>query len=76
MDPNDIESVNVLKDAASAAIFGMRGANGVVVVTTKRGKQDKTSIKYSGNVSIQSPTKLPEFANSYDYARLYNTFMG
>lgn len=48
MDPNDIESVNVLKDAASAAIFGMRGANGVVVVTTKRGKQDKTSIKYSG----------------------------
>ena len=61
MDPNDIESVNVLKDAASAAIFGMRGANGVVVVTTKRGKQDKTSIKYSGNVSIQSPTKLPEF---------------
>lgn len=76
MDPNDIESINVLKDAASAAIFGMRGANGVVVITTKRGTQDKTTIKYSGNVSIQSPTKLPEFANSYDYARLYNTYTG
>lgn len=76
MDPNDIESINVLKDAASAAIFGMRGANGVVVITTKRGAKEKASIKYSGNVSIQSPTKLPEFANSYDYARLYNQYMG
>lgn len=76
MDPNDIESINVLKDAASAAIFGMRGANGVVVITTKRGTKDKANIKYSGNVSIQSPTKLPEFANSYDYARLYNQYMG
>ena len=76
MDPNDIESINVLKDAASAAIFGMRGANGVIVITTKRGNSDKPVIKYSGNVSIQSPTKLPDFANSYDYARLYNDFMG
>ena len=76
MDPNDIESINVLKDAASAAIFGMRGANGVIVITTKRGSSAKPTIKYSGNVSIQSPTRLPEFANSYDYARLYNQFMG
>ncbi len=76
MDPNDIESINVLKDAASAAIFGMRGANGVIVITTKRGSSEKPTIKYSGNVSIQSPTRLPEFANSYDYARLYNQFMG
>lgn len=76
MDPNDIESVNVLKDAASAAIFGMRGANGVIVITTKRGTEAKPEIKYSGNVSITSPTKLPEYANSYDYARFYNQFMG
>lgn len=76
MDPNEIESINVMKDAASAAVFGMRGANGVIVITTKRGKKEKTNIKYSMNVSIQSPTKLPQFANSYDYARLYNTFMG
>lgn len=51
MDPNDIESINVLKDAASAAIFGMRGANGVIVITTKRGAQAKPTIKYSGNLS-------------------------
>lgn len=76
MDPNDIESINVLKDAASAAIFGMRGANGVIVITTKRGTDGKASIKYSGSVSIQSPTKLPEFANSYDYARLANQYFG
>lgn len=76
MDPNDIESINIMKDAASAAVFGMRGANGVVVITTKRGAKGKTDIKYSGNVSIQSPTKLPKFANSYDYARLYNVFLG
>ncbi|MCC8094001.1 MAG: TonB-dependent receptor plug domain-containing protein [Tannerellaceae bacterium] len=76
IDAYEIESVNVLKDAASAAIFGMRGANGVIVVTTKRGKAAKTAIRYSGNVSIQSPTSLPEFADSYDYARLYNQFMG
>ena len=76
MDPNDIESINVLKDAASAAIFGMRGANGVIVITTKRGTAGKASIKYSGSVSIQSPTKLPEFANSYDYARLANQYFG
>ncbi|HAI02426.1 MAG TPA: TonB-dependent receptor [Bacteroides sp.] len=76
MDPNDIESINVLKDAASAAIFGMRGANGVIVITTKRGTDGKASIKYSGSVSIQTPTKLPEFANSYDYARLANQYFG
>lgn len=76
IDANEIESVNVLKDAASAAIFGMRGANGVIVVTTKRGKAAKPSIRYSGNVSVQSPTSLPKFANSYDYARLYNEYTG
>lgn len=76
MDPHDIESINVMKDAASAAVFGMRGANGVIIITTKRGSQEKTSIKYSGNVSVQSPTRLPQFAASYDYARLYNDFMG
>lgn len=54
----------------------MRGANGVIVITTKRGTDGKASIKYSGSVSIQSPTKLPEFANSYDYARLANQYFG
>ena len=54
----------------------MRGANGVIVITTKRGAQAKPTIKYSGNLSLTSPTKLPKYANSYDYARLYNQFMG
>ncbi|MFI3281636.1 MAG: TonB-dependent receptor, partial [Rikenellaceae bacterium] len=76
MDPNEIESINVLKDAASAAIFGMRGANGVIVITTKRGGDGKTTIKYSGSVSVQSATELPEFASSYDFARLYNEYTG
>jgi TonB-linked SusC/RagA family outer membrane protein len=76
IDPNEIESLNVLKDAASAAIFGMRGANGVILVTTKRGNTGKVHVKYSGNVSIQKPTSLPEFANSTDYARMKNIYMG
>ena len=76
INPSDIESLNILKDAASAAIFGMRGANGVILVTTKRGSAGKTTIDYSGNVSIQSPVRLPEFAGSYDYARLINEYMG
>ena len=75
INANDIESISVLKDAASAAVFGMRGANGVILVTTKRGAEGLT-INYSSNLSIQSPTRLPEFANSYDYSRLYNEFMG
>lgn len=76
IDPNEIESLNVLKDAASAAIFGMRGANGVILVTTKRGNTGKIHVKYSGNLSIQKPTSLPEFANSADYARMKNIYMG
>ncbi|MDR1098786.1 MAG: TonB-dependent receptor [Tannerella sp.] len=76
IDPNDIESLNVLKDAASAAVFGMRGANGVILVTTKRGKAEKATITYSGNISIQKPASLPKFANSADYARMKNIYMG
>lgn len=75
LNANDIESISVLKDAASAAVFGMRAANGVILVTTKRG-QEGLSVNFSSNLSIQSPTRLPEFANSYDFARLYNEFMG
>jgi len=76
LDPNEIESVNILKDAASSAVFGMRGANGVILVTTKRGVSGKTSLSYSGNLSIQNPTQLPEFANSADFARGLNKYMG
>lgn len=72
LDPNDIESISVLKDAASAAIYGSKAANGVIVVTTKRGKAGTSQISYSGNVGWQSPTRLAKYVSSADYARLTN----
>lgn len=72
IDPNDIESISVLKDAASAAIYGSKAANGVIVVTTKRGKAGKSKISYSGTLGWQSPTRLAKYVSSADYARLTN----
>lgn len=72
IDPNDIESISVLKDAASAAIYGSKAANGVIVVTTKRGKVGKSSISYSGTLGWQSPTRLADYVSSAEYARLTN----
>ena len=63
LNPNDIESVSVLKDAASASIYGARGSFGVVLITTKSAKQGKTMINYTGNFSLQSPTKTPDFVS-------------
>ncbi|MDR0572415.1 MAG: TonB-dependent receptor, partial [Tannerella sp.] len=61
LNPNDIESVSVLKDAASAAIYGARGSFGVVLITTKRPQKGRTMINYTGNYSLQSPTRIPDF---------------
>ena len=72
VDPNDIESISVLKDAASAAIYGSKASNGVILITTKRGKSGKPSITYNGYASIQNPTMLQDLMSSYDYARLYD----
>lgn len=72
IDPNDIESISVLKDAASAAIYGSKAANGVILVTTKRGKSGKTSVSYSNNVSFSNVATLIDRMSSYDYASLYN----
>lgn len=72
VDPNDIESISVLKDAASAAIYGSKASNGVILITTKRGKSGKPRINYNGYVSIQNPTMLQDLMSSYDYARLYD----
>lgn len=72
LDPNEIEDITVLKDASATAVFGVRGANGVVLVTTKRGQEGKAKINFSTSVGIQLPTRIPEFANSYDYATTYN----
>jgi len=71
IDPNDIESVTVLKDAASAAIYGSKASNGVILITTKRGQRG-SSITYAGNVGWQSPTALPKYMGSAEYAELYN----
>jgi TonB-dependent SusC/RagA subfamily outer membrane receptor len=72
LDANEVESVNILKDASSAAIFGVRGANGVVLVTTKRGKSGKLSASYSFNYGFQEVTKFNNNLGSYEYATLYN----
>lgn len=72
MDPNEIENVTVLKDASATAVFGVRGANGVILVTTKRGKEGKAEISVSSSVGITQPLRLPEMASSYDHAMLYN----
>lgn len=62
-----IESVQVLKDAASTAIYGARGSNGVVIVTTKSGKPNKTAVSYSFNGSVGQPSRLMQYANAHDY---------
>lgn len=73
IDPADIESLTVLKDAASAAIYGVQAANGVILITTKQGKKgDKTRINYSGTFSWASPVAKREYVNAYEFATLYN----
>ncbi len=72
IDPNEIESISILKDASATAVFGVRGANGVVLITTKRGKEGKARISVTTSASIVAPTKTLEMANSYDYANFYN----
>ncbi|WP_207535939.1 SusC/RagA family TonB-linked outer membrane protein [Desertivirga arenae] len=71
LDPNDIESWSILKDA-SAAVYGSRAANGVILVTTKRGANGKPSISYSFNQGFSSPTRLPEMADAATYATIRN----
>ena len=72
VNPNEIESITVLKDASATAVFGVRGANGVILITTKRGQEGKAKISSSTNFSILTPTKMIEQANAYEYATFYN----
>lgn len=67
INPNDIESINVLKDASATAIYGNRGANGVIIITTKKGKQGKTTIDYNGYYGIQENQPLPELMGAADF---------
>lgn len=72
VDPNNIASISVLKDAASASIYGSRAANGVILIETKRGKSGKLQVNYNGYVGWQKATELPEFVPSWEYATLRN----
>jgi TonB-linked SusC/RagA family outer membrane protein len=72
IDPNDIESISILKDAASAAIYGSKAANGVILITTKRGKAGRPVLSYNGSIGWQSETGHVERMNSADAATYYN----
>ena len=72
MDPNEIENISVLKDASATAVFGVRGANGVILVTTRRGEEGKTKISLSSSVGIQQVANWVDLADSYTYAMMYN----
>ena len=72
LNPNDIESIDVLKDAASAAIYGARAANGVILVTTKQGKEGKMSIQYDGFVGWSNAYKVPSMLNAQQYMQVIN----
>lgn len=70
LDPNEVETVTILKDAAAVAPYGLAGANGVILVTTKRGKEGKFTLNYNGYYGFQRPTNMPEFLDAYGYASL------
>lgn len=72
LNPSDIEQISILKDASSTAIYGSRASNGVVLVTTKKGKSGKVEISYDFMYGVQQPTSLPKMADSWIYAELYN----
>lgn len=72
IDANEVESVTILKDASTTAIYGIKGANGVVVVTTRRGKIGKPTVTFRSDYSLNQPTTIPKFLDSYHTALLYN----
>lgn len=72
LDPNEIETVTVLKDAAATAQYGLRGGNGVIVVTTKRGKAGKVKIGFNASAGLKKATTRPKMLDAYQYATLYN----
>lgn len=72
INPNDVESITVLKDAASASIYGARAASGVIVVTTKRAKETSLDLNYSYEYNFEVPTELPEYVGAQDYMLMVN----
>ena len=73
LNPEDIESISVLKDAA-AAIYGARAANGVILVTTKRGQEGKVKINYNGSYTLSQPTRIPKMLNALQYGTYVNEY--
>lgn len=73
LNPADIESIDVLKDAASAAIYGSRAANGVILVTTKKGREGKIQVTYDGYIGWSNPYKVPELLNAQQYAEIMDS---
>lgn len=76
LDPEEIETFSILKDATATAVYGVRGANGVILITTRRGEEGKPKISLKVESGILQPTKIPEMANSVEYAQLYNELKG
>ncbi|HXO73845.1 MAG TPA: SusC/RagA family TonB-linked outer membrane protein, partial [Puia sp.] len=72
LNPAEVESVTILKDAAAVAPYGVAGANGVILVTTKRGKEGKFALNYDGYYGFQQPTYMPHYLDAYGYASQYN----
>ena len=68
LNSNDIESVDILKDASATAIYGARGANGVVIVTTKRGTNADGTLNFATNLGVDTATSMPELLNASEYA--------
>ena len=75
LNPNDIESIDVLKDASATAIYGSRGANGVVIITTKKGKAGKATLSYNGSVSVSKVRNTMDMMNGYDFVNLQKEIM-
>lgn len=72
LNPSDIETIDVLKDASATAIYGARGANGVIIVTTKKGKSEKTRVTYDGYVGVKIPNFLPDMMTAQEFYRAYH----
>lgn len=75
LDPNMIESVSILKDAASSAVYGARATNGVILIKTKRGQSGKTSLSFNSFVSGQTPTNMPKTLSAIDHMVLFNEYV-
>lgn len=72
IDPNEVESISILKDASAASVYGARASNGVILITTRRGKTGKPSISYTAMAGVQNPTQYPKLMSAFDYASVRN----